>query len=182
MQIVRIYPKTAFPLSPQWCMISLWRVPVVHGAINQTGNSTHISALSYICTITETQHNNCNNNTITTAISSSTVSNANSIFNNAANVHTTLPIILRYCKRELHLQQRKTCIPPFPSSRDIVWVREGFRWQKRSLRVFSRRDTLLKYHIMQEVDAKQWRAASSWDGWIIAREGHLSNSHQPIRH
>ena len=78
-------------------MLYFWRVPVVQDARNQTGPSTHNSALSHICTITETRRNNRNNNTITTDIPSPTVSDTNAIFNNAANVHPTLPIISRYC-------------------------------------------------------------------------------------
>ena len=149
MQLVDIYPKTTFPLSLCWHMLYFWRVPVVQDAINQTVSNTHISALSHICTITKTQCNNHNNNNITTYIPSSTVLNANAIFNNVANMHPTLFIISRYWECQRDLQQRNKCIPPSSSSRDIVWVQKTSRRKKRRIRSFSRIKTLLKSHIMQ---------------------------------
>ena len=181
MQFIEIYPKTEFPLSPCWCMLYFWSVPVVQDDRNQTVPSTHISVLSHICTITETQRNNINSNTITTAILSSTVSDANAIFNNVTNMNPSLSTISRYYECQLHLRQRKTCIPPSPSSRDIFWFREGSIWKKRRLQSFSRIKTLLKFHIIQVGDSGQGSAVSSRNEWIIAREVHLSKSHQPIR-
>ena len=148
MQIVEIYLKTTSPWSPCWHTLYFWRVPVVQYARNQNGSSTHITALYHIWIITKTQQLFFNNNTIKTAISSSTVSNTNAIFNNTENVLPTLPTISLYCDHQHHLQQHKTHIPPSPSSNNIVWVQKGTRWQKIMLRYFLIRKKILKYHIL----------------------------------